>query len=329
MKPLILNAWPRTSGEESRICLESTAAPTDVLIGKPRPLPDGDYSLPIEVRGLGLAMAPDDILVADGLVRRVRVGRESPQAAAPARGTAKNGAAADAGGITPNESVKLDVILEHPVEPVLTSFPGMPFRTEFSFSRSALRPVFAGKVIAVDPGHGGKDIGVRGPVNLLEKHIVLEVGLILRSMLVEYGAEVLMSREWDCDVDLDRWRSALSVTRPDLLVEIHASGERDPMARSYHVYARRGSEASARAASSIAAALIERMGIAIKGVEESDFIAIPLWPAVRVEPVCLTHFVDEANFRAPLFRRRVAQSIFNGISRYFVPLTRGGAERVG
>lgn len=329
MRPLILNAWPRTSPEESQICLESTAAPADVLIGKPRPIPDGDYSLPIEVRGLGLAMAPDDILVADGLVRRVRVGSQNPQSVLPARDTARIGAAENAGVRSSNDSVRLDVILEHPVDPVLTSVPGMPVRTEFSFSRSPLRPVFAGRVIAVDPGHGGRDIGFRGPVNLLEKHIVLEVGLILRSMLVEHGAEVLMSREWDCDVDPERWRSTLSVARPDLLVEIHASGERDPMARSYHVFARRGSEASARAASSIAAALTERMGISFSGIEESDFVAIPLWPAVRVEPVCLTHFVDEANFRAPLFRKRIAQAIFNGIARYFVSSARGGTERVG
>ncbi|MGE5580509.1 MAG: N-acetylmuramoyl-L-alanine amidase family protein [Bacillota bacterium] len=324
MKPLILNAWPRASREESRICLESTSAPAEVLIGKPRPLSDGDYSVPIEVRGLGLAMAPDDILVADGLIRRVRVGTQTSQAIPLLRGAAK----------TPSEgaasaSVKLDVILEHAVEPLWTSIPGMPVRTEFSFSRSPLQSVFTGRTIAVDPGHGGKDVGVRGPVNLLEKNIALEVALILHSMLRECGANVLMSRDRDCDVDPERWTSALAVARPELLVEIHASGERDPMARSYHVFARRGSEESAHAAGSIAAALVERMGVFISGIEESDFVAIPLWPAVRVEPLCLTHFVDEANFRAPLFRKRIAQAIFNGISRYFVSLARGGAERVG
>jgi N-acetylmuramoyl-L-alanine amidase len=310
VKPLVLNAWSRASREESVVCLESTAPPAEVLIGKPRPLPEGDFSVPIEVRGLGLGMAPDDILVADGLIRKVRVGIQN--------------AAPDAA-----QYAKLDVILEHAVEPVFTTVPGMPARIEVSFSRSPLQPVFAGRVIAVDPGHGGKDIGLRGPVNLLEKNIALEIALVLHNMLRECGATVLMSRDRDCDVDPRQWTSTLLVARPDLLVEIHASGERDPMARSYHVCARRGSEESTRAACSIAAALVERMGIRIMGVEESDFVAVPIWPAVRVEPLCLTHFVDEANFRAPLFRKRIAQAIFNGISRYFTSLARGGAENVG
>ena len=319
MKPLVLNAWPRASREESLLCLESTATPTEVRVFGARLLPGGDYLVRIVLSGVGLAMAPDDILVADGLIRKVRV---SGQVAGPTPLTGT-------GTAVQPPVVTLDVTLEHNVQPTWTTIPGMPARTELSFPREPLQAVFAGKTIAVDPGHGGRDRGVRGPVDLIEKNVAMDIAAHLKKMLTENGASVLMSRESDCDVDARGWAMALAATEPHLLVEIHASGETDPMVRSYHIYARRESEESAQAAEAVADALTERMGITFGKVEWADFPAIPLWPAVRVEPLCLTHFVDEANFRAPLFRKRMAQAIFNGISRYMGSVARGGSARVG
>lgn len=310
MKPLVLNAWPRANRDESLLCLESTAEPTAVRVTAAKRLPGGDYSVEVLLCGLGLAMAPDDILVADGLVRQVRVGR-------PGSASARE------------QQVALEVILEHEVLPHWTVAPGLPVRTEIRFSREPLQSVLAGRTIAVDPGHGGRDSGVKGPVDLLEKNVALEICAHLKRMLAENGAEVLMSREDDRDVDERQWAVALAATEPDLLLEIHAAGERDPMARAYHVYARRDSDPSARAAAEIAGALTERMGLCFQGVEWAEFPAIPVWPAVRVEPLCLTHFVDEANFRAPLFRKRIAQAIFNGVARYMDSVARGGAGRAG
>lgn len=307
MKPAVLNVWPKTSRDESRICVESTCSPARIEIRERRRLPGGDLSLAVVLSGVGLAMAPDEILVADGLVRRVLVSDAGP-----------------AGG-----PVTLDVVLEHLSEPTWAVTPGMPALTELAFPRDALVKLLCGTTIAIDPGHGGRDAGVRGPVNLVEKGVALEIAVRLRTMLSECGAMTVMSREDDRDVDARGWAIALSVAEPSLLVEVHARGEADPTARSYHVYARSGSEESFRAAGEIAGALTERMGITFSGIEPAQFPAIPLWPAVRVEPVCLTHFVDEANFRAPLFRMRIGQAIFNGICRYVALDSRGGTSRAG
>ena len=319
MKPLVLNAWPRANREESLLCLESTTAPSEVRVLGAKALPDGNYSVEIILSGVGLAMAPDDILVADGLIGKVRVSMQAVDSTP----------LTSAGAAVQPPGVRLDVVLEHSVQPTWTTIPGIPVRTEFSFSREPLLSLFAGRNVAVDPGHGGKDRGVRGPVDLLEKNVAMDIAAWLQRMLAENGASVLMSRDGDCDVDARGWAVALAATQPHLLVEIHASGEQDPMARSYHIFARRGSEESAQAAGEIANALTERMGVVFKSVEWAGFPAIPLWPAVRVEPLCLTHFVDEANFRAPLFRKRIAQAIFNGIARYMRSVAEGGSARVG
>lgn len=56
-----------------------------------------------------------------------------------------------------------------------------------------------GRVIFVDPGHGGRDPGTSyGKIE--EKDIVLEISKILRNQLMEKGAIVYMTRETDEDL---------------------------------------------------------------------------------------------------------------------------------
>lgn len=59
-------------------------------------------------------------------------------------------------------------------------------------------PLF-GKIIFVDPGHGGRDPGTSyGKIE--EKDIVLEISNILRDQLMKKGAIVYMTRETDTDL---------------------------------------------------------------------------------------------------------------------------------
>lgn len=63
-------------------------------------------------------------------------------------------------------------------------------------------PLF-GRVIFVDPGHGGRDPGAMYG-KLYEKDIVLEISNILRDKLLEKGAIVYMTREDDSDLS-SKW----------------------------------------------------------------------------------------------------------------------------
>lgn len=63
-------------------------------------------------------------------------------------------------------------------------------------------PLF-GKVIFVDPGHGGRDPGTSYG-KILEKDIVLEISKELREQLIKKGAIVYMTRETDTDLS-SKW----------------------------------------------------------------------------------------------------------------------------
>ena len=57
----------------------------------------------------------------------------------------------------------------------------------------------SGKIILIDPGHGGADGGA-GYGDVLEKDIALEISLKLRDYLQQQGALVIMTREEDQDL---------------------------------------------------------------------------------------------------------------------------------
>ncbi|HHW18583.1 MAG TPA: N-acetylmuramoyl-L-alanine amidase [Firmicutes bacterium] len=297
MKKRVLNAWPSTRASPqgewvSRLVLETTALPGDIQVERFREGQGPDHVLRITLDDIGLTMAEDDILVADGLIKTVRVR------------AGEN-----------NRSVNVEIILEHPVEARVLTNPGLPSTVEIIFPRDPLITLFNGHRIGIDPGHGGRDRGVRGPVNLLEKDVVLQIAQELSSLLKQSGAEPVVSRQDDTELDDDARHRIISEGRAELCVQLHTSADKDPMVQRYRLFVKRDCDKSLTLATELKSALKERMGINIPGYE---FIEDTRWsiPVVRIEPLCLSHFVDEANFRAPLFRKRIAQSIYNGIARY-------------
>lgn len=75
-------------------------------------------------------------------------------------------------------------------------------KTSYTASKSE-KEVLKGKVICIDPGHGGSDVGAIGTVNgktVYEKDINLSIAEPLRDMLRAAGAKVVMTRDTDKDV---------------------------------------------------------------------------------------------------------------------------------
>lgn len=90
--------------------------------------------------------------------------------------------------------------------------------------------VLTGKVICIDPGHGGTaetDHFRVGPTGEREEWINLRVALMLREMLEERGARVVMTRTEDVFVELSA-RAQLAVENDaDVFVSIHHNGTAD------------------------------------------------------------------------------------------------------
>ena len=85
-------------------------------------------------------------------------------------------------------------------------------------------PLYASsKIIVIDPGHGGKDSGAVGYKNHLEKKAVLKVAKYLKSMLVNKGYKVFMTRDSDKFVSLKSRTHMATKLNADLFISIHAN----------------------------------------------------------------------------------------------------------
>jgi len=149
-------------------------------------------------------------------------------------------------------SAQVSFLLNQPVEAPHIDYSGgkrtlmLSLKPQIEQKKAAPPPVQpdAGggiRTVVIDPGHGGKDPGAIGPTGVMEKDVVLAIGLELRTMLEKAGFKVLMTRDKDVFIPLiDRTRFA-NEKRADIFVSVHAdaiSGDkkRRDAVRGYKIY---------------------------------------------------------------------------------------------
>ncbi|MEG4343391.1 N-acetylmuramoyl-L-alanine amidase [Microcoleus sp. A003_D6] len=80
----------------------------------------------------------------------------------------------------------------------------------------------SGIKILIDPGHGGpEDGGAVSPVGIREKTVALTVSKLVREELVNRGANVLMTRVEDVDLDLPPRVEMIQKEEPAIAISIH------------------------------------------------------------------------------------------------------------
>jgi N-acetylmuramoyl-L-alanine amidase len=85
------------------------------------------------------------------------------------------------------------------------------------------------KIIVIDPGHGGLDVGAKGKFGNLEKTVDLAISLKLKAIIEQNMAyRVVLTRDKDIDVSLEN-RSALANNQTSndnivVFISIHANG---------------------------------------------------------------------------------------------------------
>ncbi|HLY59655.1 MAG TPA: N-acetylmuramoyl-L-alanine amidase [Terriglobia bacterium] len=90
--------------------------------------------------------------------------------------------------------------------------------------------------IVIDPGHGGHDTGTIGPTGVMEKDVVLDVGLRLARLLEQEGSEVVMTRHDDTFIPLEERTAIANEKAADLFISIHANASHDQSARGIETY---------------------------------------------------------------------------------------------
>ncbi|MEL6869884.1 MAG: N-acetylmuramoyl-L-alanine amidase [Pseudomonadota bacterium] len=108
-------------------------------------------------------------------------------------------------------------------------------------------------VIAIDPGHGGRDPGAIGKNKTREKDVVLAIGRQLAAKIdAEPGMRALLIRDADVLIPHRERMEAARKENADLFISIHADAVRDRRARGSSVYALSVKGASDEAAKRLA-----------------------------------------------------------------------------
>ena len=218
--------------------------------------------------------------------------------------------------------------------------------------------------VVIDPGHGGDDHGTISANGLLEKDIVLDVGIRLGRLLQSLGAEVVYTRAGDYFLPLEARTAMANREQADLFISIHANSSPDGTIRGVETYylnftsspdalavAQRENAVNQKSLGDLrgvvqkiaqqeklyesrefATTVQQSMARAFpgernRGVKEAPFMVLAgaTMPAILTEISFLTNPEEERRLLDPAYRQRLAEGLYAGVSEYIASL--GGVRQ--
>jgi N-acetylmuramoyl-L-alanine amidase len=128
------------------------------------------------------------------------------------------------------------LVLEFQARPVA---PGAVAAAPSAPPPSPAAPVEPGGVrtVVIDPGHGGEEVGAKGPAGTLEKDVTLSIARKLRAAIANsLGLQAFLTRDRDEEIALDERAAVANNYKADLFVSIHANASRSLGAKGSEVY---------------------------------------------------------------------------------------------
>jgi N-acetylmuramoyl-L-alanine amidase len=93
------------------------------------------------------------------------------------------------------------------------------------------------KIVIIDPGHGGLETGAKGKFGTEEKNVTLAISQKLKNIIERNLAfRVILTRDKDIDVSLDRRAAIANNNRSDVFISIHINGSYRKEARGAETF---------------------------------------------------------------------------------------------
>ncbi|MCK0473402.1 N-acetylmuramoyl-L-alanine amidase CwlD [Halalkalibacter sp. APA_J-10(15)] len=192
----------------------------------------------------------------------------------------------------------------------------------------------SGKVIIIDPGHGGIDGGAVSKAGVLEKDVTLAISEQLRDYLQEAGALVLMTREEDRDLadadtqkirhrkiqDLKRRVEVINESDADLFVSIHLNAIPSPKWSGAQVFYNRAipeNEPMAKFVQDELRVNLENTTRQAKPIHNVYVIKEATIPGVLIEAGFLSNPFESEQLNTEEYQQKIAASIYQGLLRMY------------
>ncbi|MFC7061860.1 N-acetylmuramoyl-L-alanine amidase CwlD [Halobacillus seohaensis] len=197
-------------------------------------------------------------------------------------------------------------------------------------------PLF-GKVIVLDPGHGGPDAGASGANGTEEKGITLNLSNYLKDYLQEAGAIVFLTREDDRDLspaplstkpgslsarkaeDIRKRIGIINDSNADLFISLHLNASPNTQWRGAQTFFNPNKEASEKLANDIQGEIrdnLENTNREPAGLRNIYILKHGDPPGALVEGGFLSNPQERELLESEDYQRKVAASIYRGILKY-------------
>lgn len=216
-----------------------------------------------------------------------------------------------------------------------SSSPASSYKRQSYNVSSDAKSVLKGKIICIDPGHGGTDVGAIGHIggkDIYEKNITLSIALPLRDMLTSAGAKVVMTRDTDKDVygpwadadpELQARCDIANEAHADAFVSIHIDSFSNSSVDGTTAYYNAKSSKDLLLAQMMHQATMNSLSIPDRGVKSNDFYVnvYTTMPSVLMEMGFITNDHRVKMLTSSWGPRGIAQSLFNGLVNYFAAIS--------
>src|SRR3954454_613430 len=192
-------------------------------------------------------------------------------------------------------------------------------------------PTLAGKLVVIDPGHGGDDRGVTAH-GLAEADVVSELGSKVEGRLSAAGAQAFLTRGADGALGDDDRASFANAAEADLVVSLHVDGDDNPECHGIATYyfgtlptptqrARR-SVIGERLADLVQREVVARTDFldCRTHAKSWELLRGTRMPTVRIEVGYLTNQGDAARLASSALLDSVAEGVVAAIGRLYLPV---------
>ncbi|GGE84380.1 N-acetylmuramoyl-L-alanine amidase CwlD [Priestia taiwanensis] len=191
----------------------------------------------------------------------------------------------------------------------------------------------SGKIIVLDPGHGGPDGGATKS-GVKEEDITLLIAEKTRDYLQEQGALVLLTREGDYDLadkdtkslsrrkaqDLKSRVELINSSNADFFVSIHLNSfpsSNSQGAQTFYYHAREENERAAKFVQDEFRKSLENTDRIAKEISRVYLLKHAKVPGVLIEAGFLSNSEERKWLKTKTYQEKVAEALYRGIMRYY------------
>lgn len=181
----------------------------------------------------------------------------------------------------------------------------------------------AGKVILLDPGHGGHDPGATSFSGKFEKHVNLDVAYNLKDILNKAGASVYMTRTNDTYISNKERGKLADMLGADILLSIHHNSLNNSnyfgLSTYYNTINYKEPSYGYNLAEAIYLNAITINGVYRDGILDRNFEVLreTNTPAALIEIGFMSNPTEEMNIHNISFQNSISEKIADGIIDYF------------